>query len=378
MASDRASVDPSRHADEIFDLYSIPAYDNGQPEVVIGNKIGSAKQAVQARDVLLSRIVPHIRRAWVVVEQRGRRQIASGEWIVFRSEAFHPGYLRYLFMSDRFHLHFMNTVAGVGGSLLRARPATVAEIEIRLPELSEQERIAAILERADRLRRLRRYALESGDYYLPAVFDFFFGDSEKNKRRWSRVELTELIQEGDKINYGVVQPGFDLKKGVAIVRVADLENLSESIRFLIRVDPEIDEKHSASRLHGDELLVACVGSIGRVAKAFPKLKGCNIARAVARIPCDWTKINRNFLAHYLTTTPVQEFFTKETRTVSQPTLNVLQIAETPVIMPPLELQERFANLVQRFERLRAIHREALRQADHLFQTLLHRAFTTGW
>jgi type I restriction enzyme S subunit len=43
-------------------------------------------------------------------------------------------------------------------------------------------------------------------------------------------------------------------------------------------------------------------------------------------------------------------------------------------LPPLALQEKFVRIVQQFERLRAQQREAERQAEHLFQTLLHRAF----
>ena len=49
----------------------------------------------------------------------------------------------------------------------------------------------------------------------------------------------------------------------------------------------------------------------------------------------------------------------------------------PVVLPPLKLQKHFDQLVERHERLRATQREALRQAEHLFQTLLHRAFTVG-
>src|SRR5262245_32439411 len=90
------SIDPSAFPDEEFDLYSIPAFDHGQPETLEGNQIGSAKQIVQPGDVLLSRIVPHIRRAWVVGHDRGRRIIASGEWIVFRGETVEPRYLRHV------------------------------------------------------------------------------------------------------------------------------------------------------------------------------------------------------------------------------------------------------------------------------------------
>ena len=93
------------------------------------------------------------------------------------------------------------------------------------------------------------------------------------------------------------------------------------------------------------------------------------------MPGDWNKIERNFLAHYLAARRAQHFWLNETRTVSQPTLNILQIEETPVIMPPLPLQQKFAALAERVERLRAVQREALRQAEHLFASLLHRAFS---
>jgi type I restriction enzyme S subunit len=54
-----------------------------------------------------------------------------------------------------------------------------------------------------------------------------------------------------------------------------------------------------------------------------------------------------------------------------------QLAVLPVPVPPLPLQRKFADVVRRFERLRAQQREAERQAEHLFQTLLHRAFKEG-
>jgi type I restriction enzyme S subunit len=110
VAKKSGSVDPSKFPDEAFDLYSIPAFDVGQPDVRTGNEIGSAKQVVKSNDVLLSRIVPHIRRAWVVGEDQGRRLIASGEWIVFRSSQLHPQFLQFFLIGDIFHAQFMQTV----------------------------------------------------------------------------------------------------------------------------------------------------------------------------------------------------------------------------------------------------------------------------
>ena len=105
-----------------------------------------------------SRIAPHIRRAWVVEEGTEKRLIASGEWIVFRGAAIKSQYLRYFLLGDPFHAQFMQTVAGVGGSLLRARQTEVAKIEVPLPPLAEQERIVRILDEAEAVRRLRAQA----------------------------------------------------------------------------------------------------------------------------------------------------------------------------------------------------------------------------
>ena len=178
------SVDPKKHQDEVFELYSIPAFDAGAPEVVAGSAIGSSKKAVQPNDVMISRIVPHIRRACVVGPAKGHRQIASGEWIIFRDERIWPKYFRWLLVEDVFHSAFMRTVSGVGGSLLRARPAEVFKIQIPLPPLAEQKRIAGILDAADALRAKRREALAQLDTLLQSTFLDMFGDPVTNPMGW--------------------------------------------------------------------------------------------------------------------------------------------------------------------------------------------------
>jgi type I restriction enzyme S subunit len=192
MARRSGTVDPKKHPDETFELHSIPAFDAGKPENLKGSAIGSAKQIVEPNDVMISKIVPHIRRASIVGASTGLRQIASGEWIVFRDERFHPPYLRHVLMSDRFHAEFMSTVSGVGGSLLRARPAEVSKIRIPLPPHPEQRRIAAILDKADALRAKRREAIAKLDQLLQSVFLEMFGDPVTNPMGWPTVSVDEV------------------------------------------------------------------------------------------------------------------------------------------------------------------------------------------
>ncbi|MDP9736547.1 hypothetical protein [Curtobacterium sp. 260] len=145
--SARQSIDPRKHPDEVFDLLSIPAFDEGSPETIIGSDIGSTKLTVFPSDVLVSKIVPHIQRVWIVPPGGGRRQIASSEWIVLRSDVALPGYLRYALLDSRFHAQFMATVDGLGGSLQRARPQAVKQIEIDLPSIPRQRSVVEYLDR---------------------------------------------------------------------------------------------------------------------------------------------------------------------------------------------------------------------------------------
>ena len=187
------SVNPANYPDETFELLSIPAFDKGEPDIVEGKAIGSSKSCVQPNDVLLSKIVPHIRRCWVVPAPQGTyRQIGSGEWIIFRSEQVHPPFLRHFLTSDMFHKQFMNTTAGVGGSLVRARPAGVGNIEIPLPPLAEQKRIAAILDKADAIRRKRQQAIQLADDFLRAVFLDMFGDPVTNPKGWELLPFSAV------------------------------------------------------------------------------------------------------------------------------------------------------------------------------------------
>jgi type I restriction enzyme M protein len=177
------TVDPRNTPDEMFELWSIPAFDAGRPELLRGGEIGSQKKVVTPGDVLLSRIIPHIRRGWVVQENSdSRRQIASTEWIVFSSDEVVPGFLRQLLVSDFFHVSFMQTITGVGGSLSRANPAAVGEIKIPLPPLEVQKEIVAEIEGYQKVIDGARAVLDNYRPHIPIHPD------------WPMVELDEICE----------------------------------------------------------------------------------------------------------------------------------------------------------------------------------------
>lgn len=261
-----------------------------------------------------------------------------------------------------------------GANLPRLSPKALAEFEVPLPPLEEQKRIAAILDQADELRRKRQRALDRLNQLGQALFHEMFGDSTSNPKGWKEDSLGSIVRKGDKINYGVVQPGDHVEDGIPLIRVGDLLKPTIEPTKAKRISTEIEANYKRSRLVGDEILIGCVGSIGTVALAHAGLKGANIARAVARVPVNSGVAEREFVAEMIRSPLVQRYFAAETRTVAQPTLNINLIVSAPIFVPPLGLQKEFVARISALRLALAGNGRSAIFLDELFFSLQHRAF----
>jgi type I restriction enzyme S subunit len=245
------------------------------------------------------------------------------------------------------------------------------QVRLALPPLPEQRRIAEILDRADELRAKRRRALTLLDELADAIFVELAMSAEVS---WVSKSLSELVVSGDRINYGVVQPGDSVTSGVPLIRAGDLKGGVVDRSSLKLIAAEIESAYGRSRLRGNEILVSCVGSIGEVALVRPQDVGSNIARAVARIPLR-PEFDRDFVAATLRSPQVQQHFVSELRTVAQPTLNIKQLSETSIRLPPIDVQIEFAARVASVERARRVEQLHLASLDELFASLQYGAFS---
>ena len=141
-----STVDPSKFPEQTFELWSVPSYPSGKPELLLGSEIGSTKQIVQEGDVLLCKINPRINRVWRVGPKGSYQQIASSEWILFRNSEIDPDFLMHRMKEGAFREKLCADVSGVGGSLTRARPISVKKIEIDVAPNKEQARIVTAIE----------------------------------------------------------------------------------------------------------------------------------------------------------------------------------------------------------------------------------------
>jgi type I restriction enzyme S subunit len=97
------SINPQRMPQRAFELYSVPSFSGGKPEIVTGAEIGSSKQSVEEESVLLCKINPRINRVWVVGSHSPHPKIASTEWIpFFQVHEVDPDYLCYFMQQNAF------------------------------------------------------------------------------------------------------------------------------------------------------------------------------------------------------------------------------------------------------------------------------------
>jgi len=143
---------PSKEDEPLVSLFSIPAFDVGQPDVVAPSDIKSNKLVVPNNSVLLSKLNPRIERVWKVpFSVSDYKKVASTEFLVFQPLAGEVDYLYYVFKSRTFRKKLLSLLTGSSGSHQRAKPEDVLEMEIPWPEnLDTREYIGDFLSSFDK------------------------------------------------------------------------------------------------------------------------------------------------------------------------------------------------------------------------------------
>lgn len=246
------------------------------------------------------------------------------------------------------------------------------ECVIPLPPLSEQQRIAAILQKADRVRRLRRYARSLSEGYLQSLFLEMFGDLETNPKGWDIVELTDVCK---RITDGTHQPPQWVKKGIPFLFVSNIKNgeLDFDVEKYISFETW-SELNKRCPVEINDILYTIVGSYGNAA-IVKTSRPFSFQRHIAHIKPNPQIIHPEFLATMLEAPGVRKQVDTLVRGVAQKTLNLGELAMVKVLVPDKNTVNTFLCIKQKFDHIKSAQIESTRQAEHLFQSLLVRAFS---
>jgi len=260
-------------------------------------------------------------------------------------------------------------MAGLNTTILR-------ECTIPLPPLPEQQRIAAILAKADRLRRLRRYVHTLSDTYLQSVFLQMFGDPV------NQFKTIQLQNVASKEKYSLSSGPFGsnltskhyTSEGVIVLRglnISDGRLILDNVKY---ISEEKAQSLARSEVKPGDIVVVAVGSSGFACQIPLTLPRAIMSQNFNKITPDLNKVSSTYLEHCINSPIVQRQFTREITDTVRTFLSLTKLKTVEIPLPPLHQQQQYAEIVNKYERLRGQQREATRQAGHLFQTLLQRAF----
>ena len=157
---------------------------------------------------------------------------------------------------------------GRGSTFEAVSRSDLENVKIPLPSLLEQKRLAAILAKADRLRRLRRYGLAVSDTYLQTVFLEMFGKEAAQK--WPRVKVSEVVaQKKNAIRTGpfgsqLLHSEF-VDEGVAVLGIDNAVENSFAWKQARFITEEKYKQLERYRVFPDDLIITIMGTLGRCA-----------------------------------------------------------------------------------------------------------------
>ncbi|MBV2204253.1 MAG: hypothetical protein KUL87_02435 [Pseudomonas sp.] len=379
-----STVNPATRPDEVFELYSVPSFPTKHPEQLPGRAIGSTKQTVRPGDVLVCKINPRINRVWTVGPRRDHEQIASSEWIGFRSDAMVPRFAKHYFSEPSFRSLLCSEVSGVGGSLTRAQPSRVAEYPVLVAPLAEQARIADQLETLltriqacqDRLDAIPALLKRFRQAVLSAATsgELIEGGASAPRLVELRSALAEPLRNGKSVRDGDGLPVLRLtclkQTGIALneTKTGDWTSVPDVRRFLIQ-----DGDYLVSRGNGSKDLVGRGGLVVGCTRdiAFPD--------TMIRIRPDTAQILPDYLKYVWGAPFVRRQIEQSAKTtagiwkVSQPDLERVELP-LPDIKEQAEIVQRVDALLTLASRIEARFAAAMNQTRRLEPLTLSKAF----
>jgi len=247
-------------------------------------------------------------------------------------------------------------------------------LEMPLPPLPEQRRIAAILDKADALRAKRREAIAKLDQLLQSVFLDMFGDPVSNPKGWPMVKSGELYAEKPRI--GTTRPATG--KGCLVVRVGEVGDYKIALDKSSRVElPKADFDRYVLR-SGDTVLARAIGSkdqLGKCSYFDGHQESVCIDSHVMRIRPE-PSICEPAWFHFLISSPSGKSMlqAKGGATAVQFNINASQASDMDVALPPLVIQRRFLKISEQVRQQGDRSIQAAAQQADLFSSLQQRAF----
>lgn len=334
----------------------------------------------QNGDILVAKITPCYENNKIALAKLDREHgFGSTEFHVVRPNAkmLDARYLFYFLRQDKIRQMGKQRMTGSAGQQ-RVPKQFLASLEIPLPLLDEQRRIAAILDQADALRRKRRLAQLFLKRLSSSIFLEMFGDPARNPKRWRTMRLGDAAVRFSDGPFGSnLKSEHYVTEGVRVVRLQNIgenEFVDTDKAYITAAHFEGLKKHMC--LPGDVL----VGTLGD-----PNLRACiqpsTISVALNKADCVQMRVNKTictpeYVATILNLPSVERMAQSSILGQTRLRISMGRLRELELPFAPMELQLSYSDRFHNIERLKAETEDSLRKVESLFAAIQQAAFTS--
>ena len=242
-----------------------------------------------------------------------------------------------------------------------------SNIQVPLPPLEEQRKIAAVLDKVSDLIAKRRQQLDKLDEMVKSRFVEMFGDVPE-KEKVTMAEICKIITDGTH------QPPQFTNTGIPFLFVSNI------ITNEIRYDAEkfISEETYAELIKrtpieiGD-ILLSTVGSYGHPAIVKADRRFC-FQRHIAYLKPKSNMVKSEYLRGAILSENVQRQIDERVKGIAQKTLNLSEIRKIKLPLPSMDLQEQFAAFVEQTEKTKTAVSKSLEKLETLKKALMQEYF----
>ncbi|WP_204139549.1 restriction endonuclease subunit S [Halomicronema sp. CCY15110] len=279
---------------------------------------------------------------------------------------------------NRDYLFFALQVAKLIGSNQAVMGKTLnskslAKIEIPLPLLDDQKRIAYVLGKVEGLIAERKQHLQQLDDLLKSVFLEMFGDPVRNEKGW--IMLTGKAYS-TRLTVGVVvkPASYYVEEGVIALRSLNIKPNRIELDNLVFFSEQANEGPLAkSILRAGDVVIVRTGKTGTAAVVPRELDGANCIDLILVRPKIGV-LNPHYLASLLNSERgIALVASKEVGGI-QKHFNVGAMNRIPFPIPPIELQDEFATIVEKVESIKTSYQQSLTDLENLYGALSQKAF----
>lgn len=386
-ASQPRTINPASFADEAFEYYSIPAYqEDKRPILIKGHEIGSSKLLFDQGTILFGKLNPRVEKVWRVGNFTSDRKIGSTEWLpLFPSEDVDELFLYYLMWSEHVMPKAKRLVSGSTPSRQRIDPRSFYRIEVPLPPLHEQQKIAAVLGQVQRAieeqGRLLALTTELKKTLLHKLFtEGLRGEPQKQTEIGPVPESWKIIPLGllAKVGNGST-PKRDNKDYWQGGSIPWLNSTKIHERFITEADQfvtdlAVKECHLPHVKPGS-LLIAITGqgkTLGN--SALVSFKTC-INQHLAYAQFTSLQVVPEFVLWFMQTRYEHLRSISQAGGSTKGALTCGYLKSYPVSVPTLDEQCEIAGVFAELDRKEKVHEQKRVTFTVLFQTLLHELMT---